>query len=43
MTPALRLRQPDQCLFQRRAGGFASEFPLRRFAAATAFHLSGDL
>lgn len=42
MTRALRLRQSDQGLFQRRAGGVASELPLRRIAAATAFHLSGD-
>ena len=43
MTRALRLRQPHQSLFQRRAGGIALELPLRRVAAVTAFHLSGDL
>lgn len=42
MTRALRFRQPDQSLFQRRAGGVALELPLLRIAAATAFHLSGD-
>jgi hypothetical protein len=39
---SLRLFQPNQCLFQRRAGGFAPELQLRRIAAATAFHLPGD-
>ena len=42
MTSSLRLREPDEGLFQRRAGGAASEFQLRRIAAATAFHLPGD-
>lgn len=42
MTPPLRLGEPDQGLFQRRAGGVALELQLRRIAAATAFHLPGD-
>lgn len=41
MTRAFRLRQADQGLLQRRAGGIALELPLRRVAAVTAFHLSG--
>lgn len=41
MTRTRRLRQSDQGLLQRRAGGIAPEFPLRR-AAACASNLSGD-